>query len=156
NGKAFVEKTWAKIMQALGIKRRLGCIYHPQSQGMVERANGVLKGKIAKICASSNLNWLDALPIALMHMRSQKNRTTHLTPHEMLTGRVMPTPRIRGDNKGPPLKHLQREIRSYVQQLFLFHKIIYLQVMRQELLSNPQVDVYGLAQPGDWVYAKAF
>src|SRR4029434_10271573 len=93
NGKAFVEQTWAKIMQALGIKRRLGCIYHR-----------VLKGKIAKICASSNLNWLDALPIALMHMRSQKNRTTHLTPHEMLTGRVMPNPRIRGDDKGPPLE----------------------------------------------------
>ena len=156
NGKAFVEKTWAKIMQALGIKRRLGCIYHPQSQGMVERANGVLKGKIAKICASSNLNWLDALPIALMHMRSQKNRTTHLTPHEMLTERVMPTPRIRGDDKGPPLEHLQREIRCYVQQLSLIHETIYAQAKEREPVNNPQVVTAGLVQPGDWVYVKVF
>lgn len=156
NGKAFVEKTWNKIMQALGIKRRLGCVYHPQSQGMVERANGILKAKIAKICASSNLNWLDALPIALMHMRSQKNRITHLTPHEMLTGRVMPTPRSRGDDKGPSLEQLQREIRSYVQQLSLIHKTIYTQAKRQEPVNNPQADTGGPVKPGDWVFVKKF
>ena len=33
NRKAFVEKTWKEIMQALGMKQRRGCIYHPQSQG---------------------------------------------------------------------------------------------------------------------------
>ena len=91
-----------------------------------------------------------------MHMRSQKNRTTHLTPHEMLTGRVMPTPRIRGDDKGPPLEHLQREIRCYVQQLSLIHKTIYAQAKEREPVSNPQVDTAGLVQPGDWVYVKVF
>ena len=132
-------------MQALGMKQRRGCIYHPQSQGLVKRANGILKAKIAKICKLPNLNWLDAMSIALMHMRSQIKHTTHLTSHEVPMRRAMPIPRIQGDGRSPPLKHLQREIRSYVQQLFLFHKIIYLQVMRQELLSNPQVDVQYMA-----------
>lgn len=85
NRKAFVEKTWKEIMQALGMKQRRGCIYHPQSQGLVKRA---------KICKLSNFNWLDAMSIALMHMRSQINHTTHLTPHEVPKRRTMPIPRI--------------------------------------------------------------
>ncbi|KAL2102126.1 hypothetical protein ACEWY4_001294 [Coilia grayii] len=39
NGKAFVAKVWSKVAQKLRIKLRFGCVYHPQSQGIVERAN---------------------------------------------------------------------------------------------------------------------
>lgn len=71
-----------------GIRQRLGCVYHFKSEGMVERANGTLKAKIAKICADSKLNWIDALPFALrmarlthvLDMRIQTNRCTCLTP----------------------------------------------------------------------------
>ena len=34
-------KTWGKIMQALGIERRLGCVY--QSQGLVKCAKEISK-----------------------------------------------------------------------------------------------------------------
>ncbi|KAL2098447.1 hypothetical protein ACEWY4_007654 [Coilia grayii] len=156
NGKAFVEKTWKKIMQALGVKQRYGCIYHPQSQGMVERANGTLKAKIAKICTSSNLNWLDALPIALMHMRTQTNRSLNLSPHEILTGRSFPSPCYRGEDRGPPLELLQREIRQYVQQLSLVHKTVYAQALRRESLQGPADEVQRPIQPGDWLFVRVF
>lgn len=32
----------------------------------MERANGVLKAKLAKICAHGKLNWVHALPIAIV------------------------------------------------------------------------------------------
>ncbi|XP_077386409.1 protein NYNRIN-like [Festucalex cinctus] len=68
NGPAFVANIVKISMKILGIKQKFGCVYHPQSQGVVERANGTLKAKLAKIRASSNgkLNWMDALPLALM------------------------------------------------------------------------------------------
>ena len=81
NGSAFIENTVKQVLQHLKIKQRLGCVYHPQSQGMVERVNGTLTPKINKICASTKLNWVDALPLALMSYRMQTNRITHLTPH---------------------------------------------------------------------------
>ncbi len=89
NGSAFIQKTVKQVLQQLRIKQRLGWIYHPQSQGMVERLNGTLKAKLNKICESTKLNWIDALPLALMSYRMQTNRNTHLTPHEMLTGRPL-------------------------------------------------------------------
>ena len=127
NGAAFIQKTLKQVIQHLHVKQRLGCVYHPQSQGMVERVNGTLKTKINKICASTNLNWIDALPLALMSYRMQANRTTHLTPHEMLTGRPMPSPNIRGPHKGPPLEQLETELRRYMGQLTGIHRLIFQQ-----------------------------
>ena len=39
NGSAFIQKTVKQVLQHLLVKQRLGCVYHPQSQGMVERVN---------------------------------------------------------------------------------------------------------------------
>lgn len=65
-------------MQALGIKRRLGCVY-PQQQGMVERANGILKSKINKKCEGTGMNYT-----SFAYCPYATNHFTHLTLHEML------------------------------------------------------------------------
>ncbi|KAJ1099673.1 hypothetical protein NDU88_004772 [Pleurodeles waltl] len=44
---------------------------------------------MAKICASTNLKWPDALPLVLMSMRNTPNRKTGLSPHEILMGRAI-------------------------------------------------------------------
>ena len=154
NGSAFIQKTLKQVIKQLWIKQRLGCVYHPQSQGMVERVNGTLKAKISKICASARLNWVDALPLALMSYRMQTNRMTHLTPHEMLTGRPMPSPTVRGPHKGPPLEQLEGEIRAYMKQLTAIHKLIF----QQEVNRIPEL-TEGIprgVQPGDLIYLKVY
>lgn len=154
NGAAFVQKVGKGILQQLRIKQRLGCVYHPQSQGMVERVNGTLKAKLNKICASTKLNWVDALPLALMSYRMQTNRITHLTPHEMLTGRPMPAPHLRGPYKGPSLEQLQLELKEYMRQLTVIHKAIYLQEKSRVPDSSPAAACQVV--PGDKVYIKVF
>ncbi len=144
-----------QVLQQLRIKQRLGCVYHPQSQGMVEKLNGTLKAKINKICASTKLNWVDALPLALMSYRMQINRSTHLTPHEMLTGRPMPAPFCRGPYKGPPLEQLQMELRVYMKKLTAIHKAIYLQETRKQQ-SKEEAEAASPIVPGDLVYLRVF
>ncbi len=82
-----------KMCEKLHITIKYGSVYHSQSQGKVEQMNQTLKGKLSKICAQTGLNWVTALPIALMAIRGSTNRGNKLTPHEMVTGRRMP----RGD-----------------------------------------------------------
>ena len=106
NGASFVLRVFQETLKKLGIKQKFGCVYSPASQGVCERQNVFLKTKMAKIMRDSEgrVSWVDALPLALMSMRSQTNRETHLTPHEMLTGRPMPIPYLRGPIEGPPLE----------------------------------------------------
>lgn len=153
NGSAFVQKVVKGILQKLQIKQRLGSVYHPQSQGMVERINATLKAKLRKICATTKLNWVDALPLALMSYRMQMHKSTHLTPHEMLTGRPMPVPQWRSPFKGPPLEQLQTELKDYVEQLTAIHRAIYL----QEKSRSPESAVLEPpVKPGDLVYIKVY
>lgn len=73
----FVSRVIKTVMSMLGVKQKFGCVHHPQSQGAVERANGTLKAKLAKIIADSakeggkQLSWVEALPLALMCMHIQ-------------------------------------------------------------------------------------
>ncbi|XP_041833465.1 uncharacterized protein LOC121634675 isoform X2 [Melanotaenia boesemani] len=156
NGREFVEKVLSLVLQGLQISQRLGSVYHPQSQGQVERINGVLKNKLRKICESTGLTWLDALPIALMHIRGTHNRELRLTPHELLTGRAMPTPLFR-TYKGASLDTLNNELREYVKQLIKVQDSLVSHVLsvqendsRRELEEEPKI------KPGDLVYVKVF
>lgn len=108
-------------MKMLGIRQKFGCVYHPQSQGAVERANGTLKAKLAKIRADAQykLNWVDALPLALTSMQTQANRLTHQTLHETLKGRPMPVPCHRGPNETNYLKHLSQIHEAVFQQVII-------------------------------------
>ncbi|XP_056876766.1 uncharacterized protein K02A2.6-like isoform X2 [Takifugu flavidus] len=159
NGPHFVSQVIQEMFKILGIKQKYGCVYHPQSQGSVEQANGVLKTKIAKIMADCNgkLTWVDALPIALMAMRSQTNRLTHLTPHEMLTGRPMPLPQTRGPVEGPAIAQLERELGDYLHALTQIHRLVFQQVKEAHGKDETHipVDVHDV-QVGDSVFIRVF
>ena len=65
----------------------------------------------AEIKNLTQLNCVDALPVALMSYDMQAYTMTHPTPHEMLTGRLMPSSTFRGPHKG-----LQLETDAYTQR----------------------------------------
>ncbi|XP_042265492.1 uncharacterized protein LOC121895974 [Thunnus maccoyii] len=92
NGTHFKNQDLQKVEILLGLKHAFGTVYHPQSQGKVERMNQTVKTRLAKICEQTKLNWVDALPLALMSIRASVNQDTGHTPFELQTGRMFPGP----------------------------------------------------------------
>ncbi|KAJ1167474.1 hypothetical protein NDU88_007865 [Pleurodeles waltl] len=93
-GSHFNDEVIKLLCAALNIEQKLHCSYRPEASGLVEQMNGTLKSRMAKICASTNLKWPDALPLVLMSMRNTPDRKTGLSPHEILMGRAMRLPAV--------------------------------------------------------------
>lgn len=74
----------------------------------------------------------------------------------MLTGRAMPTPRLR-DGQGPPAEALSREMRQYILQLCNIHKTIYNEQQARERRLGKNAEEEGLpVRPGDYVFLGVF
>ncbi|XP_034075766.1 uncharacterized protein LOC117548525 [Gymnodraco acuticeps] len=54
--------------------------------------NQNIKQKLSKACEETGMNWLDALPLALMSIRSSINRGTGFSPFELTRGHQFPGP----------------------------------------------------------------
>uniref|UniRef100_A0A3Q3IDU7 Integrase catalytic domain-containing protein n=1 Tax=Monopterus albus TaxID=43700 RepID=A0A3Q3IDU7_MONAL len=92
NGTHFSNDDLRLVERMFGIKHKFGAVYHAASQGLVEHANRTIKEGLTKVCADTNLTWVEALPIVSFNLRSIPNATLNVSPHEILTGRKMPCP----------------------------------------------------------------
>lgn len=84
NGAHFANQILTPISEMVNINLVKHCSYHPQSGGAVERDNGTLKNKLSKICEEIGLNWVQALPLALIYMRMRHRQRNSLSTFEIL------------------------------------------------------------------------
>ena len=72
------------------IKLDYASVYHPQTNGQVERANGLIMSDIKPILVQSlkesNTHWVEELDSVLWGLRTTPNRTTGFTPFFMVYG----------------------------------------------------------------------
>jgi hypothetical protein len=60
---------------------------HPQSQGCIERANGVLCDALGKyMCTNDSSSWSDALLPVVYGINTRKSTVTKTTPYEVMFG----------------------------------------------------------------------
>ena len=74
----------------MGIKLDYASVYHPQTNGQVERANGLIMSGINPSLVlslkESNMHWVEELDSVLWGLRTTPNRTTGYTPFFMVYG----------------------------------------------------------------------
>lgn len=154
NGTHFTAEVISDLCKMTGIQHKFSCAWHPQSTGIVERCNGILKMKLAKACRQTGLNWVKCLPLALMAMRNSRNWFTHLTLHEMITGRVMSVPVMKPREGEVSLEVLESELGRYLKGLTQVVRSIYSQAKEAQ---GPPAETPDLpVNPGDWIYVKKF
>ena len=86
NGTHFKNKKVKDLCEALGIAHKFTTAYHPQSNGLTERMNQSLIGKIKRMIQGQPKEWDRHLATALFAIRTQVNRTTGYTPFELMYG----------------------------------------------------------------------
>src|SRR3954467_14890519 len=90
NGINFTAAEFQNFCKELGIKINYASVAHPQSNGQVEKANGLVCGGIKKrILAPLEQaadTWVEELPAVLWSLRTTPNTVTQYTPFFMVCG----------------------------------------------------------------------
>jgi len=83
----------SSVCYSVGTKAIFASVYHPQSNGAVERANGIIFGSIKKCLFDQKKGkWADELPKVIWSHNTSESRTTKFTPFRLLYGAEAMTP----------------------------------------------------------------
>ena len=122
NGSQFKSNAFQTLCEDLGIKLCFASVAHPQSNGQVERANGlVLKGIKTRVfdrLESYSRRWVKELPSVLWALRTTPSRATGETPFFLVYGAeaVLPTeleygsPRVDGYREEEQAAHREDDV----------------------------------------------
>nr|CUU99444.1 hypothetical transcript [Hymenolepis microstoma] len=89
-GSQFTSTLFRELNQLLGTTHIRTTAYHPEANGLVERFHRQLKSAI--IATSSNLNWVERLPIILLSLRSTVKEDLGCCPAELVFGTTIRLP----------------------------------------------------------------
>ncbi|XP_055866617.1 uncharacterized protein LOC129922855 isoform X1 [Biomphalaria glabrata] len=91
-GPQFTSELYKQVCEFFSVKPVHSTIYHPSSNGMIERLNSTLKSFLRKVCQDSPHDWDRKVSAALFAYREVPNETMGLSPFELVYGRQMRGP----------------------------------------------------------------
>ncbi|KAI2650175.1 Retrovirus-related Pol polyprotein [Labeo rohita] len=86
-GTPFMSRVMADLCRLLKIQQLRTSVYHPQTDGLVERFNQTLKRMLKRVAADDRKDWDQMLPYVLFGVREVPQASTCFTPFELLFGR---------------------------------------------------------------------
>jgi ribonuclease HI len=87
NGTQFDAKAFKELCDQIGTKIHFASVRHPESNGLVERANGIIMTGIMKLIFSQPREmWLDELIKVVWSHNTTISRSTGFTPFKLLFG----------------------------------------------------------------------
>jgi transposase InsO family protein len=86
NGSNFASDEFHKFCENLGIKLSFASVSHPQTNGQVEKINGLTCDGIKKRLTKATRAWVEELPSVLSSLRTTPNRSTQHTPLFLVHG----------------------------------------------------------------------
>ncbi len=86
-GTLFMSRLMADLCRLLRVKQLRTTVYHPQTDGLVERFNQTLKQMLRRLAAEDRRDWDQMLPYVLFGIREVPQASTGFTPFELLFGR---------------------------------------------------------------------
>jgi len=92
NGTHFTAQVMNNLFQKIGVTHLYSTVYHPQTNGQIERFNATMDGKIAALSNERRTNWDEMLQFVTFNYNTSIHATTKQTPFEMMHGRQATLP----------------------------------------------------------------
>jgi hypothetical protein len=93
NDKQFDSQDFREFCSSINTKHVFASVYHPQSNGVVERANGKIFSAIKKrLLDDKKGKWVDQLPELVWALNTIECRATGFTPFRLMYGSEAMTP----------------------------------------------------------------
>ncbi|MGH0122279.1 UNVERIFIED_CONTAM: hypothetical protein FKN15_040606, partial [Acipenser sinensis] len=86
-GTPFINRLMQDLCATLRIKPIRTSVYHPQTDGLVERFNKTLKAMLRKVIGKDGKDWDLLLPYLMFAVREVPQASTGFSPFELLYGR---------------------------------------------------------------------
>ena len=86
-GTPFMSRIMKDLCKLMQIKQLRTSVYHPQTDGLVERFNRTLKQMLKKVMEADGRNWDQLLPYLMFSIREVPQSSTGHSPFELLYGR---------------------------------------------------------------------
>jgi hypothetical protein len=87
NDKQFNNQDFREFCNSIGTKVVFASVYHPQSNGVVERSNGKIFSAIKKrLLDDKKGKWADQLPEVVWALNTTESRATGFTPFRLMYG----------------------------------------------------------------------
>jgi transposase InsO family protein len=88
NGKQFDSDNFKSFCKSIGTKIAFASVYHPESNGAMERANRIVFFAISKTLFNPRKGkWIEELPKVVWSHNTTVSRTTGFTPFKLLYGK---------------------------------------------------------------------
>lgn len=88
-GREFVNKLNRCLFKRFGTEHRISTAYHPQTNGLVERYNQTLQRSLVKLVNEQQNDWDEYLDGVLFAYRTSVQKSTKITPFELMYGRYV-------------------------------------------------------------------
>ncbi|XP_068121096.1 uncharacterized protein [Hyperolius riggenbachi] len=86
-GTPFMSRVMKDLCKLLGIQQLRTSVYHPQTDGLVERFNKTLKSMLKRVVDADGRDWDCLLPYLMFAVREVPQSSTGFSPFELLYGR---------------------------------------------------------------------
>ncbi|XP_065675438.1 uncharacterized protein LOC136091655 [Hydra vulgaris] len=86
-GREFCNKVSENLFDLTGTCQRITSAYHPQANGLVERANRTIQGSMLKVLNGEQEKWPLSLDGILFAFRTTRHKSTGVTPFQIMYAR---------------------------------------------------------------------
>lgn len=85
-GSNMTSKFFQQVLKQLHIKHNQSTVYHPQSQGALERFHQSLKSLLRAYCVQLDRDWEEGLPWMMLAAREVVQESTGFSPNDLVFG----------------------------------------------------------------------